>query len=448
MEQDIQIAETATRKLTAKAIAIGLVCFAVYESAIGWLQICRIMPSLHTLFPATGTFYNPGPYCGFLAMMAPLALEMAMDKKSGLAKALGTACLIITLGIMPALMGRTGWIACAAGCMAVLGGNGRLAPLKKVQWPLWAALAVAAAALIVYLKPASALGRLQLWLTGLNACLLNPITGCGWQQVGGAMGEAQEAYFRAHPGSVFAEVASCPEYPFNDYLQIAIAYGIPAAIIFISTLFLCGRMAYRSGEYGLFGSIVAFSIVCFSSYPLQFPEFWIAGALVLIASLISACKPMNAAKYALTLAIAACAAYHYEVTAHGKDSDYDAARLFAQARSLRQSRQYEKSTEILLKGLRCSSDPMFLILIGRNCQDTGLPAEAAMWYERAINRLPSRMYPYYLMAKLYAEPNFYDKNKFEQSYAAFMKMHPKIESPATRQMKEELSALNDSIHRH
>ena len=54
--------------------------------------------------------------------------------------------------------------------------------------------------------------------------------------------------------------------------------------------------------------------------------------------------------------------------------------------------------------MKVSGDPMILNIIGKNEQEAGNYAEAEYWLIRSTHRLPGRIYPYFLLAKLYAEP--------------------------------------------
>lgn len=474
MEQDFQKAGISLRHFFFCAISAGLLCFAVYESLLGWMQLLKLIPSRHALYPATGTFYNPGPYCGFLALAAPLALGAILRCGCRTVKWLSYAYLAMAAPLMPALMGRTGWIACAAGCLFTLAACKRLPRPSGKGFAVCAAATAAAAAALVWLKPASALGRVFLWIVGIRAALSHPISGCGWDNVGGALGEAQEEYFRAHPDSIFSYVAGCPEYPFSDYLQIAVAYGIPAMCLFVAAIALSAICAFKSGKPGLCGSLLAFSVVCSASYPLQFAEFWIAAAMLCIAALSPYWRrPWAAAAMAI---IAGCASYDSCMLTHREKMENMWMRqrhahqwrlsnndisyldslaggplgsspkfLFDYGKALRQSELYEKSNSILLHGVACSSDPMFLALVGRNFQDMGQCEAAAKFYCRALDRVPNRLYPCYLLAKLYSSPECFDYEKFLYFSGMLLHATPKVDSPAARQMKAEISILGDSI---
>ena len=52
-----------------------LILAGTIEAVWGLLQVYGYEPSNHSLYALTGSFYNPGPYSGFLTMCLPLALH-------------------------------------------------------------------------------------------------------------------------------------------------------------------------------------------------------------------------------------------------------------------------------------------------------------------------------------------------------------------------------------
>ena len=63
-------------------VLIGLLVWGLVESVWGLGQLYNYFPSKHVLFKTTGSFYNPGPYGGFIALAFPLALHYGLyDKK-------------------------------------------------------------------------------------------------------------------------------------------------------------------------------------------------------------------------------------------------------------------------------------------------------------------------------------------------------------------------------
>lgn len=442
-----------------------LLAFGIYECGLGYAQLFGLCNPGHLLFPATGTFFNPGPFCGFLAMLMPVALYFFW-KKGGVLKWISAIFLFGAVALMPVLMGRTGWIAAIIGCYSVyIAVNHLSISLKKIIIGFMILLALLAAMYV--LKPESALGRLFIWRLGIDAILDHPLLGTGWDYVGGALGDMQERYFAEKPDSIFIGVVGSPQYPFNEYIQIAIAYGIPCLLGFVALLSYGIYSAWKEGRYGVMGGIIAFCIVAFSSYPLQFPEFIAAIAILLLDSFLSArhrsinniLLPLLVISIALPASIR-MAEYRYADKKWREKAQFmpspinndnlgvyekmegklksNGRFLFDYGKALRASGEFQKSTEVLQEGLKVSSDPMFLNLIGRNYNDLGQYALAEKYFLRSINRLPDRLYPYFLLAQLYASREYFKPDKLNDICDKALCIKPKVESPATRKMKKEL----------
>ena len=57
---------------------VTLITTALVECLIGLNQLYGLSPSNHALFRITGSFFNPGPFSGYVGMIAPLALYEAL----------------------------------------------------------------------------------------------------------------------------------------------------------------------------------------------------------------------------------------------------------------------------------------------------------------------------------------------------------------------------------
>ena len=85
---------------------------------------------------------------------------------------------------------------------------------------------------------------------------------------------------------------------------------------------------------------------------------------------------------------------------------------------------------------------MVLNIIGKNYQALGQPYLAEGWFIRSTHRLPNRIYPYYLLAKLYAEhPDVFPKGKLEWAARMVLVKEAKVQSTAIRQMREEVKKM-------
>ena len=117
----------------------------------------------------------------------------------------------------------------------------------------------------------------------------------------------------------------------------------------------------------------------------------------------------------------------------------DARRMFTEAHALHKAGKWWASTELLKETMKVSSDAMVLNIIGKNFQSMGQPKVAEHWFIRSTHRLPNRIYPYYLLAKLYAEhPDVFPKEKLEWAVKMVQEKEAKVESTAIRQMREEV----------
>ena len=108
--------------------------------------------------------------------------------------------------------------------------------------------------------------------------------------------------------------------------------------------------------------------------------------------------------------------------------------LFEEAQCLSKTGQHAEAIRVLERAKRLSGDPM-------NRQVLGDYREAEEELLQAIGILPERLYPYYLLAKLYAEPEFYQVDKLRAAASVVLAKKPKVESTAIREMREEVKKI-------
>lgn len=407
------------------------------ETIVGIMQWIGMMPTLHPAYPFTGTFYNPGPYACFLSIVIPVAVYAAGKSQSRLAQWSGTGMVLIGAILIPASLSRTAMLAAMAGSALALRG-GIMPRIRKAGrgWLIAGILALSVGAAGLYIvKKDSADGRLLIWKVAAEAALDAPLTGTGWDNVAGAYGDAQERYFASGRGSEQEKmVADAPEYVFNEYLQVAIAFGLPTALLMTAMMAGGIATAMRSGSDGLAGSAAAMAIVMFSSYPLQFPLFAAAGALVFAGCYMSA-KNITT-RLMGCLAVAACCALFL-----ANDVRTDVHREFSIALSLHRQSRHVKSNALLLDLTRHSSDPMILNIIAKNHRALGQPDSAAHYLRRSAARCPNRLYSHYLLMQLYADSLHGDLELCRREAETMLRMEVKIKSPATEQMLREARCI-------
>lgn len=417
----------------------SLILAGTIEAIWGLLQVYGYEPSNHSLYALTGSFYNPGPYSGFLAMCVPVALHEWLEGKR-IWKHVSLVALVLMLVVLPSGMSRSAWLAALVASGYVLGMHYREKVCRYWKYFCVGGLLLVVLAIGAYhWKKDSADGRLLMWKVATQAVLDQPWQGVGWECVAGAYGDAQERYFASGAASEQeAHVAGAPEYVFNEYLQVAMAWGVPALCGILLLVGGCFFMGHRRRMFGVCGGLLSLGMFSFSSYPFQFVEFIVALIALLVACMMrlrNVCLQVSV----LIIGIGVCL-YLYDY--REEHPIRKAHTMFERAHSLHKAGEWEASTELLKETMRISSDAMILNIIGKNCQALGYYEEAEEWFIRSTHRLPNRIYPYYLLAKLYAEhPKYFPKEKLEWAVKMVLEKEAKVESTAIRQMREEVKDL-------
>jgi tetratricopeptide (TPR) repeat protein len=321
-----------------------------------------------------------------------------------------------------------------------------------------------------------------MWKVAARAVCERPWTGYGWESVAGAYGDAQEAYFaKGDYTATEAHVAGSPEYVFNEYLQVAMAWGVPVLVICLLVLVGGWCIAHRRKQYGLCGGLLSFGVFAFSSYPLQFPLFVFSLVLLWVGCILS-CLPhqkrwgrVTAVILFLIALISGCLLYYHQqrkeeardkwercrvlyqsgaysqavesYAEHYEGMKLDARYLFEYGHALHKLHRNEESNIILQEALKVSSDPMILNIIGKNFQEMQQYKDAEHWLIRSTHRLPGRVYPYYLLAKLYQEAgDYFPSEKLDWAIRMVLETEPKVHSRAIDEMREEVKRIAKNVH--
>ena len=420
-----------------KAIIVwGVIAFGAVEAVWGLLQVYGYEPSNHSLYALTGSFYNPGPYSGFLAMCLPLALHEWLEGKRAW-KHLALVALVLMGVVLPSGMSRSAWLAAL-----VASGYVWAMHRREKLFRYWKALLAGGVLLILlgvgayHWKKDSADGRLLMWKVATQAVKEHPWQGVGWEYVAGAYGDAQERYFASGVASEQEKhVAGAPEYVFNEYLQVAMAWGVPALCGILMIVIVLFSWGHRDGQYGVCGGLFSLAVFAFSSYPFQFLEFILAFLALLVA-----CAMVHRKVWVRVLALVLGIGLGVYLSANHPAKN--SRQMFEQAHALHKAGEWQASTDLLMETMKISSDAMVLNIIGKNFQSMGQPEEAEHWFIRSTHRLPNRIYPYYLLAKLYAEhPDVFPKGKLEWAARMVLEKEAKVQSTAIRQMREEVKKM-------
>lgn len=289
-----------------------------------------------------------------------------------------------------------------------------------------------------------------------------------------------------------ASLAGCPEYAFNEYLQTGAESGLPALLLMSAlTITAIVRLLRRESAGG--AGLAALCVFSLFSYPYALPHFRVMSAafLALAATCPATTGHMDPAKRRIRLVTEAgvCISFlalgicwllfdripaeraRKEVQAEWRQlrtwyscGDYGLVAehypalleklpchpgmLFEYGRSLHLTGDHRRAIEVLEQGMSYSSDPMFLNVTG-NCYKSlaaAVPDSADFYYQqaeqayrRAFMRLPNRLYPLYLLAKLYDERNM--GQDFLRTARVVAGFPVRVGSPAINDMKREIDHL-------
>lgn len=452
---------------------VGLCAVGGYELWTGFMQLAGREASRHHLFDVTGTFFNPGPYAIFVAVV--LAVSVAWWYRHGEAFAgrgrwswVGAwsvaAVAVFCFPVLVATWSRTAWVAVAVAAACLLWKAHR----RMVLWGMGVAVCAGVAA--YFLKQGSADGRLLMTMVAGRAWAGEWLCGHGLGGYAQAYGAAQAAFFAARPGSPLSVVAGSPEYAFNGVLGVGVEQGVlgavPALVLGLWSLaVLC-----RRGEVSAYGWLVLLVSSLFS-YPFALWPFlslavaWVALAASLEAGAAEVRWWKRTAVWPVVAVGGWCVWNLSDNTARRVEAYEEFRRvrgiqdvafledyrkkyedlkaypdfLFTFGTALREAGRYNESNAMLRQGTRVSCDPVFYTLMGNNYRDLGAVAEAESAYRKAFGMLPGRMYPLYRLMKLYEAEG--QMRKAEEMARQIIAFRPKVDSPAVREMKNEAKKL-------
>ena len=410
------------------------------EAIWGFLQVYGWADQYHSLYRLTGSFFNPGPYSGFLAVILPVALHTLLGPKplcrvDKIVYGLGVICLVSIILVLPAGMSRSAWVAAGAGCGVVVWrqkrsreyvrrGIGRIGRGWKRCWLggiLLLGLSIGGG--LYLLKKDSADGRLLVWKMDLAVMRSQPWLGVGIGRYPGALGEAQAVYFANSPADPREEyVADAPEYGFNEFLQLGGEYGLIGLCLFLSiTGIASGGLFKRNTQQtgGVSGALSAFLVFACFSYPLHMLPMAMLFVLLLAWSVNVGAKGVRIRRWAgqilwlpvMVLGLVAAWRLTEKETAY---------------------KTWKTAAEL-------SADPMVYNKLGKNYQALKQYDRAEKAYVQAAHMIPHRIYPLYLLALLYREMG--DMEKARDMARQVIDQEPKVWSPAVEEMKTEMKQL-------
>lgn len=293
--------------------------------------------------------------------------------------------------------------------------------------------AIAFVALYFY-KRDSADGRILIWAVSIEMIIDRPWFGWGFDGFIAQYMNYQADYLSTHTSSPFTLLAGETQNPFNEFLHIALIYGIPCALMFVGIViwtiwYICTKVKEHKS---ILLSIVCVLIVwCAFCYPLNIPFVWLIILFIFLSITTKTIQnPMPKLCLAIVLLIGTVSLHSLAVV-----GSHDIRRLCLQERAANYNNdevmkeyeemykkyyddymfiynygallhlrgEYEKSLKVFKAGSKYLSDYNMMLLIGDDYQKLKQYDLAMDCYKRAGEMIPSRYLPLYYRMRLYME---------------------------------------------
>jgi O-antigen polymerase len=278
---------TECRNLPILVVFFFLSAFA--QSLYGVFQAGNYLLSKNPYFCFTGSFFNPGPFAGFLGSLLPAALEFFVfyfylnrlqhKRIYSVYLIVGLLTSVSILMILPFTGSRAAWAGALTGLL-YLGWHhsdyGKVIKTFKLGVLILATfgfIVIVNTGLYSYKKD-SVEGRLLIWKVSGGMIADRPILGHGIGQFRAKYMDYQASYFRNNPDSPEGKYAANTSFAYNEFLKICAEQGITGMfflLLIISHIFQKGssfppfhNYLPISAKSGLIAIIV---FGCFS-YPL------------------------------------------------------------------------------------------------------------------------------------------------------------------------------------
>ena len=457
-----------------------------FEALRGLLQVLGMSDS-KSIYTMTGTFTNPGVYGIYLASIFTFSIGLLLffketGLKAAIIKSLASINILLILLILPSTQSRTTWLSISGSLIFLF--------FNKVQAKSWiknrkaailciCLMLICITPIIYKYKEASAYGRFLTWRISMPMIQKNFVTGIGFNQFQYKYPDYQYSFFKyGSPTPEDIQINDTVTYTFNDPLQILIENGIIGFALF-GILIMVIIISYRMSEHPIFLSayagILSILISALFSYPFEVSSIWhiFLFLVALVSSFITREKRVlhlnTGIRIIISFLLFAVATFilikqhviykakqtwesanialqegFYSEALNSfdhvqKELPFEKTILLGYGKCLLLMNKYEESQKVLLQANKFLSDPFLAISLAEIYTHKRLFDKAETEFDKSIYMLPNRVYPRYLLAKMLVKKH--DLKKARQIAIYIQNMNIKVESPATRQMLNEMAQL-------
>ena len=285
-------------------LLLAIVISGIIQAIYGNLQLLGYYPSNHSGFRLSGSFFNPGPYAGFLVSVFPIALGLYLFREKIIKQLLVNVStkryfiintvikfaveyvpllgIISILLVIPASQSRASWLAILISSVLLFELRyqtikklfSKMNKTKKAILIIVSVLIIGISLLGVYhFKKESSDGRLFIWKTSTEIIKDNAFFGVGFDRFKKHYMNYQASYFVKFGETEEALIADNTYYTFNEFLQFIVENGIVGFIILMFVLFFIIKTApiKENNELSVIIkiSLLTIGVFAFFSYSME-----------------------------------------------------------------------------------------------------------------------------------------------------------------------------------
>ena len=449
---------------------VFLVIGGLIQVAYGELQLFNFYPALNPNFPITGSFFNPGPYSGYLTAVFPIALgfyffidhweHKDITPYRNLIKNIASVTALGVILVLSVTASRAAWLALifSSGFLLFFRFRWNSKFREVLSTPIKRTIGISLGLVIVavfgislyYLKKDSADGRTLIWKASWEMIRENPLTGLGFDRFQAGYMESQAAWFRNNPNDPAAPLADDVVYAFNEGVQLLVEQGLLGFGLVLLLLFAVFKIqgSLENPEIWIakagLVSILVFGMFSYPSHILPIKicgifylailagrsQVWLdwriyiyrkaskgfilvlslllaLGAFVISNRLYKAVKEWNCAYSLYQGGAFALAVDSYKKVLPMFDQNGEFLTNYGKALSM--AGKYKEAIFILESAKKYLGNSVIQTTLGDSYVALGMYEKAETAYQLAADMLPGRFYPRYLLVKLYASTGAWDK---------------------------------------
>ncbi len=477
---------------------LALLATALGQAVWGLLQHRGVLPSMHLPFSATGTFFNPGPYAGYMAAVTPFAIAILIPEyaksisiqfKSNnpvLWRLIGFICIAIIIMVLVIAQSRSAWLAVIASSGYLLLHLYR----KKLQikhFLLIIIIGITVITLLYRLNKDSANGRLFIWSNTIEMIKDHPVTGVGVNAFQAHYMHYQAEWFMEHPDSEKSLLADNNIFAFNEPLRIVSDQGVPGLIISILLLAIIFFRKTGSNKNQLLPTVAKSGIIGvlvfglfsypFSVFPLQV-VFVVNMAVIastqnpVVVRTMSKQKQFSIKTTIVCFAIVATLLFShklYNITIachkwkiafkHFKPNRAEKSlnlcrQIYPQLKNngafnsmygafLTHAGQYDNAIPVLTRATEIEPNTNIYLNLGDCYMNKDSLVEAEKAYKYALQMIPSRIKPVYKLALLYMFSN--RNSKAMEIIEGYLNREKKKRTIASYEIELELIEIKNEL---